>query len=1393
MTPIQEEKKKKKKEEERIKEEIKKSIKKVKIDMDSKIEKKKIEEERLSEEIIQIKEEEIFEKEERKEELTDEERLMLLVLDFVDQHKGGLSITGFQIKDFLELFFPRWDVDEIYSVLKKKEFISKTRDSDEFSVFYKGRQEVEKHGALLESIIKIVGTKLEEFLKKNELLKRILYFAYKDNWRLRNFLPRISYKLNELEKVLMTFFLDESFLETPVVSKAIRFLRKEQPSQIKEMLMEYCKDLDFLKVLVIMRFDEIKDKIGIETIATLYYKSHLDILFEIVEKSKVKGILEKFLLLGITESENLFGIDVESVLMSEENISRLKEWMDFDEDIFKSQLEADWNLYINAKTVLENMTPFDFEELISTKAVLFHKGNILVRKEVKEALDEVLEKIKERLKNKVKNVENVLILPFYNIDREKLKDVKGKIIIVLHLYDWWSKKHYYPAIREDELENNVILLISPKEIGFSLDKAKIHSDRKSVLELPDKNVEFNAMGEFDKLEQVKSIFNGCEWVMEEEYYSVKRAKERIWEKEHPPISMEEAINELKKGIEGIDGKILIDALLVSVNIPTNYTAVFRNRDFDKRDLWQLIEKILILKYGIRKEQFIHVKERIEEIIEEKVRIDLLTLGLGNRPGAQNYYDMLKSIQEMIYQNTDIRSHLTSFIKNLEQKSKEILWTYLTFFVNSDLNINFSNFKMFYESIFNKDLGIIDDVLDIINKSGISIVKKIDNNSKFFIERPFSFIVECNLISEFLDILEQEIHLEIPQIELFIEKYEDNVIELIGLDFLLHSDEVSGRDELREILWKISLKAWDKFESYKGVITSKDGEFIAINPLILDELKEFVSARKREMIESQERLREMLLSLEIIDSMIEFDEDLFILKGFITLRNKEEINVILTPWYLPLYEKHLGEKTLIIITNQPDYKTLVKTFEDINKEITLVFLKNHQFYLFSKFQEIYFVNSLLTKLKEYDFALISKEIISLETLEELIVKQEPITPQVEKEESSDTLEKEELDLFGEFFDTDLKGFPIGLGTEDPVVLILSKTEDDDYSAMLQIMCRELYRELIKGLPRPKRITEEKIEEETDVSDRIIFVDDNKSKELGLGKISTFKDVNWIYLGKKLQEFFSRYFGFYIFEIPSDKMKEFKRKLEKYTKNLRPRIIQIFPVLLGKGLYLEFAEEGIKEISDLVELKRKICSIIWGFVTPKGDDRWEQGDTFDNFFTSCENEYKNRLRNLEIQKIKVEGKEISVPNLVKSVRPESDIHFQTKIFIVKYLYEIEKYSKDSVRTEQKIDVEDNYPDVQVGNVVFEVETLYNSERPRIKIAEKVKNYKNKGKKVIIVLKNVDAFLYYKHLIELEEELKEEENIDVEFKTLNLKDNILVHIKEIGKLFRSLFERSEFKKSN
>lgn len=955
---------------------IEKSEEKEKVKEGEKVEEKRIEKRPKERPVVITPPEEKIEKieeEEKVEEetLTNDERQILVVLDFVQKHKASLKIIGFQIKDFLEKIFPNKNIDEIYSKLKEKDFVSKTKDSEEFWVTYKGSEEVEKYKHLLETVFKSLGSKIGDFLEKNELLRRILYLAYLDEWKLRNYIPKISDKLNETEQMLITFFLNREFLQTPIIEKAVRELRKEQPKLIKEKLEEFCKDPDFLKALAILRLDEIKNKIGIVSVASIYHKSYSDTLSEIIEKTKVSDILSKLFLLGITESENLFEIDIDSVLTKEENISRLKEWLIFDRDKFKNQLEVNWNLFLDTKKVIEGSTPSDLKDLINANAILFYKDKFLVRREVKEIYDEVYKKIEEKLKEKVKDVDNVIVFPFYDIGRDKLKELKGKIIVSLHAEDWWSRKYYYPAIKEDELEKNVILLVSPKEIGFKADKEKILSSGGRVLELPDKNVEFNAIGQIENLDKVKSNFNTCEWVLEEEYQSVKRAKEIIEEKKIPKIQLDEAIEEIKKD------PILTNMLYI-------ISKMYSHNPHYKSYFWSDVKSNIMNQYEIDEEKFEDLKKKLIELIEKRAKVTF-----------EEFYG--KDIINEKCKN-DIINQIKNTVENLDDSSKRALyvflmipfdWIYENFLPEEKIKW-IGKFKAYYNFLFNQTFK--KDVITLLLKTGLVfretwITWKGKNNGLVY--KVVDFFKEIK--PQLMNILEKTVKIEKPEIKHFIEKYESDIIELSGLDFLLSSGGVCKREELREYLWKISLEAWNKFESHTGIISSKDGEIIAINPLLLDRLKEFVNDCKKTTIKKQERLKDLLLSAKIIDHKIEFDEELGIYKGFIVTSGKEEIKVIIAPWYLPAYEKYFGEKTILLITNQEGYETFVKSIKEKDEKITLFFLQNNNLSVYSSFDKYNFTNSIISLFEKKGYKLKTKELEFEEIAEEKEVTPEKEIP------------------------------------------------------------------------------------------------------------------------------------------------------------------------------------------------------------------------------------------------------------------------------------------------------------------------------------------------------------------------------------------------------------------
>jgi hypothetical protein len=418
---------------------------------------------------------------------------------------------------------------------------------------------------------------------------------------------------------------------------------------------------------------------------------------------------------------------------------------------------------------------------------------------------------------------------------------------------------------------------------------------------------------------------------------------------------------------------------------------------------------------------------------------------------------------------------------------------------------------------------------------------------------------------------------------------------------------------------------------------------------------------------------------------------------------------------------------------------------------------------------------------------------IERGEEEVKKIAEIQEGTASEISGGDAEKEEL--FELFIKSSTGHFPKSLNAKEPLVIILSKSDDDNYASALQIICRELFHELIGGLPTSVIRSKGKkdIEEDLRAENRIEFIDDSKTKYFNstFSKIKTSKEfennVDWEEIGKRLNEFFTQGFGFVIFQIPEDFVQEFKRKLEEVTGDLKPQIMELSPQYIGHRL-IDLAVP--KEI-DLIKLKRDFSSAIWGFVIPKGDSRWNEGEKFDNFFTACENEFYKRLNKIGRNEIKVGDKKLPPSFLVNIGENERDLHYWIKVFIVKYLIEKEKYGKDAIKTEDDAKIINSKkrevkPDIKVNSKVIEVETLYRTgleyHEPLNKVTETIKRYKDENFNVWVVLKNLDLFFYHKDLKKLKKSAKEEWNVDVKFFGLDLDKEELVPLEEFVKIVKS-----------
>jgi hypothetical protein len=147
-------------------------------------------------------------------------------------------------------------------------------------------------------------------------------------------------------------------------------------------------------------------------------------------------------------------------------------------------------------------------------------------------------------------------------------------------------------------------------------------------------------------------------------------------------------------------------------------------------------------------------------------------------------------------------------------------------------------------------------------------------------------------------------------------------------------------------------------------------------------------------------------------------------------------------------------------------------------------------------------------------------------------------------------------------------------------------------------------------------------------------------------------------------------------------------------------------------------------------------------------------------------------------------------------ESDLHYNIKVFIVRYLVDklrkegvmlktVKDIEEDYIQTESKLD-ESAVPDVyyKAENEVYEVETLYDQgPEPDKKIDETIRKYlgENMVKKINIVIDNFGFLLHLRDLVSIKRHYSHDLNI--EFYTLDLKNKRLVSMDEFTKELRRI----------
>ena len=367
-----------------------------------------------------------------------------------------------------------------------------------------------------------------------------------------------------------------------------------------------------------------------------------------------------------------------------------------------------------------------------------------------------------------------------------------------------------------------------------------------------------------------------------------------------------------------------------------------------------------------------------------------------------------------------------------------------------------------------------------------------------------------------------------------------------------------------------------------------------------------------------------------------------------------------------------------------------------------------------------------------------------------------------ESASDEVLLEHEDVVKYFFNASLSRMVM----DRPFLILARKPmvfkERFEYIEFLKRLLRELYRVCAGGLPIPIDIRtafeEVKLDVEAGKHIYVIDVDEAFQREV--------KDDVAKYVADRLRELYSQGLGFLIFYGSQDKLIKLKESLQKVLcKTVQPVEIAVLENWRIYGL----------------------ANLVWGkvgFELAEIENMREDVD-LDSYAVKLEEEFYRKIVKLA-----------SDLDIIISVEPskrdeerlggESLLHYGVKAFVVKYLKEHEKIPDHNIFTEYAIGdiVVDVYTKhSKYGDLAIEVETLYGTTIPLLKLRNTIEARLSKGLRLWIVIPNPQLMLFLTDISKLRSIYRKRYGEQVEFYTLDIEKGVLVKLSEIVKKVKQL----------
>ncbi len=353
-----------------------------------------------------------------------------------------------------------------------------------------------------------------------------------------------------------------------------------------------------------------------------------------------------------------------------------------------------------------------------------------------------------------------------------------------------------------------------------------------------------------------------------------------------------------------------------------------------------------------------------------------------------------------------------------------------------------------------------------------------------------------------------------------------------------------------------------------------------------------------------------------------------------------------------------------------------------------------------------------------------------------------------------------------------------------IILLKDLESDSSVAFLEEICKRIYREKVEGEPEAVKIqrldemSKIEIEKRMNLSHKIYTINlDYTEKEKKL-----WSEIDEDRLWERLGETYTGEIGFIIFFTrDQETFKHYGKLLEEiYLKSQRG--LNVVPLR-----HVKSSRELASLASGMVSLRDNgLRAIDKKTGTPINS-------TFDSIFNAAQKKFDQIL-------LSVKGEEKGLfksatnrnSGQIEGKKPESGLHFDIKVFLVRYLtHELRKGGqplKSRKEIMEKIKTEESFgsavPDIQVDSEAYEVETLFGEgEDADKKIERTIDKYdKNKIGKVNIVMDNLGFLMHLKDLKEKKELLKDKE-FAVEFYTLDLQNKKLIPISDVIKKIKKI----------